>query len=253
MGEAKRRKLAGNYPLSNRAASGRGHARERLSPSESSVAALPHIPDDLRADIAQSVRGIEFRGFGGGTCFFRAAIGTAFLQYLDLPAQLALGGMLYRAGPDPCRDVVAYCGEGNVGQLIPGVGWIGHYWTELHGEVVDFSCGDWRKDTTPDMMLMADDMGPVQWNVEPPDFLWVSEASVAPIPGQYTPEIGRAYYTGWKGPTPPYEQSLKDLETAIDWQPIGRHFADCCQSHALKERVWAAQSGNVFLDLRGQM
>ena len=90
-----------------------------------------------------------------------------------------------------------------MGQLIPGVGWIGHYRTELHGEVVDFSCGDWRKDTTPDMMLIADDMGPVQWNVEPPDFLWVPEASVAPIPGQYTPEIGRAYYTGWKGPTPP--------------------------------------------------
>jgi hypothetical protein len=85
MGEAKRRKLAGNYPLSNRAASGHGHARERLSPSASSVASLPHIPDDLRADIAQSVRGIEFRGFGGGTCFFRATIGTGIVLLRTRP------------------------------------------------------------------------------------------------------------------------------------------------------------------------
>ena len=103
MGEAKRRKLAGNCPSNRAAASCRGHARNRLSSSESSVTSLPHvgelrsatgcpasaghnIPDDLRADIAQSVRGIEFTGFDGGTCFFRAAIGTAFLNHIGIPA-----------------------------------------------------------------------------------------------------------------------------------------------------------------------
>ena len=99
------------------------------------------------------------------------------------------------------------------------------------------------------MMLIADDLGPIQWTVEPPDFLWIPEAPVAPIPGPHTPEIGRAYYNGWKGPTPPVEQSLKDLKTALDWQSISRHFEMCCKFYALKERVWAAQNGHTAVRL----
>jgi hypothetical protein len=76
---------------------------------------LRAIPDDLKADIARSVRSIIL---GGGNCFYRAVIGMEFLRRLGIPTHLALGGLVYRAGPDPIRDVVSYCGPGNRGQMI---------------------------------------------------------------------------------------------------------------------------------------
>jgi hypothetical protein len=206
-------------------------SRPRLPARSQSKAAT--IPDDLKADIAQSVRNIEFSGADGGTCFFRAALGMDFLRRLGIPCGIALGGMVYRAGPDPRRDVVSYCGWGNLGQIIPGKGWLGHYWVQSGTDVIDFSTGDWRSEATPDMLLdlgpmgdlvPMDDLGPIQWTVEPPNFFWVPEATVAPIVGQYTPEIGRAYYTGWRGPTPPVADNLRELTRALDWQLIVRHF-----------------------------
>jgi hypothetical protein len=120
-------------------------------------------------------------------------------------------------------------------------------------DVVDFSVGDWRREATPDMLLdlgpMRDDLGTIQWTVEPPDFFWLAETTVAPIAGQYTPEIGRAYYTGWRGPTPPVEDSLRELKTALDWQAITRQFEACSEQYALKERVWAAQNGHTAVRL----
>jgi hypothetical protein len=136
-------------------------SRPRLPARSQSKAAT--IPDDLKADIAQSVRNIEFSGADGGTCFFRAALGMDFLRRLGIPCGIALGGMVYRAGPDPQRDVVSYCGLGNLGQTIPGTDfWLGHYWVQSGGDVVDFSVGDWRE-TPPD-----DDLGPIQWTVDRP-------------------------------------------------------------------------------------
>src|SRR5437762_1443380 len=100
-----------------------GHSR--TSPSSS---------PDLRADIAASIRGIEFSVTGddscvGGLCLYRAVTGLELLGLLCIPARLTLGGMVYRVGPDSQRDVVAYCGEGNVGRLSEA-GMLGHCWLE---------------------------------------------------------------------------------------------------------------------------
>ena len=88
------------------------------------------IPDDLRRDIAQTVRDAELDiDAPGGLCLYRAIIGRKFLKSLGIAGDLCLGGMVYRAGPDPERDVVWFCGPGNVGQMIDGK-LIGHYWLD---------------------------------------------------------------------------------------------------------------------------
>jgi hypothetical protein len=66
---------------------------------------------------------------------------------------------------------------------------------------------------------------------------------------QYTPEVGRAYYTGWRGPTPAIETSLRELKSALDWELVADHFERCCQYGALRERVWAAQHGHTVIRL----
>lgn len=191
------------------------------------------IPDDLRADIAASIRGIKFSVGGddlclGGLCLYRAVIGFEFLRLLAIPARLALGGMVYRVGPDSQRDVVSYCGEGNVGRLCEDGGFLGHCWLESGDEVVDFSVGDWRATEPEDLGVL----GPVQWTIEPPDFFWLPKASVAPIAGQMTPPLGRAYYTGWRGPSP--VANIQEARAGIDWRTIGSHFMACCTHYALK-------------------
>src|SRR6516165_406525 len=73
------------------------------------------FPDDIKRDIAKTVRSIEWLlpdRRPAGMCFFRTMFGTITLNRLDIPAKPALGGMIYRAGPDEERDVVAFCGPG---------------------------------------------------------------------------------------------------------------------------------------------
>jgi hypothetical protein len=75
MGEAKRRRLAGAYPVP-----------------------AVNIPRDIRDDIASVVRGPTIIDVaGGGKCFFRALLGKLTLRNLGLSAKTVLGGMLYQA------------------------------------------------------------------------------------------------------------------------------------------------------------
>lgn len=192
------------------------------------------IPADLRADIAASIRGIEFSVSGGlsdGLCLYRAVIGLELLRLLDIPARLAIGGMVYRVGSDPHRDVVAFCGEDNVGRLSGDWGMLGHCWIESGEEFVDFSVGDWRGAQPDDVSVL----GPVVWEIEPPDFFWLPRASVSPIRGQPTPELGRAYYTGWRGPPP--ISNLEEARAGIDWPLIASYFKKCGDYYGLKNRV----------------
>jgi hypothetical protein len=65
----------------------------------------------------------------------------------------------------------------------------------------------------------------------------------------HTPELGKAYYTGWRGRTPAIETSLQELKTGLDWGLLAGHFERCCQYGALRERVWAAQHGHTVIRL----
>jgi len=167
------------------------------------------IPDDIKHDIAKVVRSITWElvddngGGSGGMCFFRAMTGCAVLCYLDFVPRVAMGGMVYRCGPDPRRDVVAFCGPGNVAYTLPDGRVLGHSFIEVGNDIVDFSVGDWRENaaTIPDVKLDPDepDLPPPQWTASPPDFFWAAQKTFSPEPGQHTPDIGRAWYTGFAG------------------------------------------------------
>src|SRR5262245_46348702 len=110
------------------------------------------VPDDIKCDIAKTVRSIDWTvvrddpyPFRNGLCFFRNVTGMVTLWKLGIAATLALGGMIYRAGPDEYRDVMAFCGPGNAGTKLPG-GLLGHYFIISGDDIVDFSPGDWKQD-----------------------------------------------------------------------------------------------------------
>ncbi len=129
------------------------------------------MPDDIKADIARVVR-IKFTDSIGGDCVLPAGIGYVTLGLLGFRPQVYVGGMLFRAGRDPLRDTLTFCGPGNAGQMIDDH-FIGHVWLELDGELLDFSCGDWgHLDPRGELRIAGRDLPPIQWQVLPPTFVW---------------------------------------------------------------------------------
>ena len=82
----------------------------------------------------------------GGLCFYRNMTGLVTLWKLGIRARIALGGLVHRVGPDERRDVVAFCGRGNVGTKCSD-GLAAHYFIVSGDKIVDFSVGDWPADS----------------------------------------------------------------------------------------------------------
>ncbi len=227
MGEAKRRRLAGDYP--------KGRAIV--------------IPDDIKRDIAKAVRCIEWVSPDiGGRCLQRAYTGLTVLTMLKIPVRFALGGMIYRCGPDKYRDVVAFCGNGNVGTVFEGKHFLGHYWLMSGNDIVDFNVGDWRQnsDTLPDVRLPGmPELGEAQWTAPPlPDFHWADRSEFTPTTAR-TPDLGRAWYTGFRGDDPIgiMRTVTKDMEPHL--REIVPHIKKAFEWYALKERLFAVRNGHT--------
>ena len=107
----------------------------------------PVLDDDIKWDIATVVHAVQLEG-EGGMCWIRSYVGAQVLAMCGLRPRIGVGSMLYRAGPDPRRDVVAFCGEWNMGCYIDG-NFVGHAWLELGPEadpdVIDFTSCEWRE------------------------------------------------------------------------------------------------------------
>ena len=116
-----------------------------------------------------------------------------------MDAKLAYGAMLYRAGYDPMADVVAYCGLYNIGYVDNFM--LGHLWTELGDDLIDFSCGDWHREAEWQVQVAPDGLPPITWQVEPPQYLWQKAAPLKqawrkigqPALGEYRTVRGRAW------------------------------------------------------------
>ena len=68
---------------------------------------------------------IWFPLIAGQACYIRSAIGYRVLTMLGFEPEARLGGLLFRAGPDPRRDVIAFCGKENYGHMHEGQ-FLGH-------------------------------------------------------------------------------------------------------------------------------
>jgi hypothetical protein len=136
------------------------------------------LPVDVKTDVARFVRSLEWRAKGQqyGFCFFGAISALVTLTMLGVPATLVRGGMIYRAGPDPRRDVIAWCGPDNHLLLSTEETFFGHYWLVSGPDLIDFTVGDWRSDAKRHLRSASPEeraLGPVQWTTPAlPDFFW---------------------------------------------------------------------------------
>jgi hypothetical protein len=151
----------------------------------------------------------------GGMCLFRAFCGEAALVALGITDyQLVIGGLLYRAGPDPVRDCAGFAdGEGRGGFLEDG-SFFGHTWLQVGANFVDFSSGDWKavalaaQEAGTDNIQHIPDLAPMVWETTPPEFIWQYRARLEPTReacgaearkngGYLAPPLGHAWYMGF--------------------------------------------------------
>jgi hypothetical protein len=216
-------------------------------------ATLPvgEIPDDITTDIAKVVRSIEWRLTDdiAGMCFWRAMTGFATLSGLDIPAKPALGGMVYRTGPDERCDVVAFCGEGNLGRKSPR-GILAHYFLVSGQDIIDFSVGDWKGNslTVPDVVVPGQaPLPPICWTTTAPDFFWAHHSNFTPDRSAFTPELGRAWYTGFADDPPDLIAMMDDSMPQI--KTVMPHIARGIEHYALRERLFAVRNGHTAVRL----
>lgn len=158
---------------------------------------IQDIPPARRADIAHVVRSFEMVTGRGGTCSFRACLGHHVLNRLGIRSTIVFGAMLYRAGPHPMRDVVAFCGPGNK----PLAGVLAHCWLHCGNDLIDFSVGDWQPqasrvvDSAFDRLPTGETLEPIQWTAPAlPDFWWRPRSSFDPWQPTGEPKLGEAWY-----------------------------------------------------------
>jgi hypothetical protein len=194
----------------------------------------------VRAGIARIVEAIDFDRsveFGaGGLCLFRSLVALEAMRFCRIDATLYVGSLLYRVGPDPRRDVVAFCGPGNAGFSLPDGSKVFHTWLGVGDDLVDFSVGDWpRLDTLGGEIRVfgAPPLGPIQWTITPPQYWWrPSIEMMRPWRSVGTPALGEAWYGPYDGDVRQVqdmlqrvrEDTLPKITTAVD-QVIDHHAA----------------------------
>lgn len=112
----------------------------------------------------------------------------------------------------------------------------GHLWLEVDDDIVDFSSGHWvaEAETLYETATDPDDrkLGPVEWSVVPPEFIWQSAHSLkAPWRPRGQQTVGEMWYGSWSGCSPNFGVFDRPME---DTAPLIRGFvADA----ALRERI----------------
>jgi hypothetical protein len=235
MGEAKRRKRAGTYPKEHRGK----HGKYRNSTGrEMWLSTKSWLPADIKTHIGQYIiyqndkidyakpdPGIDLDKMLNGT----ACLGLALLRWLGLEPTVKLGGIMYRAGPDPERDTFILCGPGNVGRMI-GDHFLGQIRFELKDEIIDFTCCEWhrwseyqqkkqQKQQRTQVLVDPNNAGRGglakglafrrnRWRHEPPSLIW-SKAEAFTWQPTGVPEPDEVWYCPWQGPPPSWWSELE--------------------------------------------
>lgn len=197
------------------------------------------VPSEVRRDIAAIVRSVKWQlPTRAGTCWYTNCAGVMCLEIIGLPAKMEIGSMVYRCGPDPERDVVAFCGPGNMGMIAPDGYFIGHIYVQSDTDLIDFSVGSWREESDKmEGVCVADrrpdgtSPGPAQWTAPPlPDFIWADRATEkAKWRKGGTPELGEWWFGPTNGPLPAITPPI--LETVED------HFRRQIEVARIRERI----------------
>jgi hypothetical protein len=191
------------------------------------------IPDDVKVDIARIVRRFEFDMPGEGSCFWRARTGLLVLEECGIEAEMKAGGMLIRVGPHRQRDTMRYALHNNFGGYYNG--WlVGHAWNQVGDEIVDFSVGDWDEDVEP--VGPENGLGPVEWQIELPQFIWQPAKSLPRWKSSGVPNMGDIWYGPWGDRMPPPTTTLTE-ESGKLFEPYQGVIKDMVSACEIRERL----------------
>jgi hypothetical protein len=182
---------------------------------------LPDHPEFLPG-IAKVIRAIEFKGLPdlGGHCLFNCLVAMQAMHSCGIASTLHVGSLVYRIGPDPHLDVVAFCGPGNAGGDYQGFK-LFHAWVQAgDDDILDFSVGDWRGlDYAAEVTDGRPASRPPIWTVEPPDYWRLPrKQAVGGWRPEGSPELGEAWYGPYHGDAAEVGRSVRDI--AEDALPI---------------------------------
>jgi hypothetical protein len=169
----------------------------------------------FRDGISKIVRAVDFGPYN--FCLQRSLVARAALRRCRIDASLQLGSLLYRVGPDPYRDVIAFCGRGNAGFNDGNLAAF-HAWLVVGDDIADFSVGDWAATAYQEYTLPgAPDLGPIQWTIpRPPDYWWRPYAELTkPWRPSGTPELGVFWYGPFNGDLKAMHQDLREIEADL--------------------------------------
>jgi hypothetical protein len=149
-------------------------------------------------------------------------MGMMALTHLGIKSRLASGSLIYRVGPHELHDCVAFSGPGNMA-AVPNMF---HMWLQAEGQLIDFTCGDWRtphiEALPPDSPYIETDgsLPPISWTIDPPEYIWRPvEELTAPWKPVGTPELGAMWYHEGVSPR---GSTREELQRYFD--EAGRHF-----------------------------
>jgi hypothetical protein len=126
--------------------------------------------------IAAMVQNIQLAAFLSrrGACKWRALVGKALLDALNIPAEIVIGAAAYRPSP---HQVLGICNEAFVAD---GVDHLHFFLISGNDEVIDFSTADWPSDYPH-----------VRFESPPPPFVWCDHRVVS---GEPPPALGELWY-----------------------------------------------------------
>jgi hypothetical protein len=162
----------------------------------------PHMVADFFKGTSELLKCLQFdigadEGLGG-KCMIRTLAAYQAVRVSNVQARIGIGGLIARVGPDPWRDVVAFCGPGNVGGMEPHSGVpVFHCWLCYENWIFDPSVGEWR-DLDPvacELAAFGKALPVVQWDITLPSY-WLKPT--AEVEGAWrphgAPELGKAWY-----------------------------------------------------------
>ena len=149
----------------------------------------PALPAEYLA-IARQINVITVTTIGGA-CFFHNIAAHRILKHHGIQTQIVVGGAVFRTGSG-AMDAVIWADQNNQAS-----GSFQHFWlADDAGRIIDFSTKTWRGEMDIDPAVLSGQIEPLQWEIEPPEFIWQHRKDFIGKPkGRFNlPDIGKAIY-----------------------------------------------------------
>jgi hypothetical protein len=196
------------------------------------------VPPSMLADffkgIALQVDKLEFHGLLGigGSCIFRTLAAYQAAAASNVDVTIGFGGLLARVGPDPQRDVVAFCGPHNMGFILPNGHAAFHCWLRYQDWIFDASLDEWPHldSVGTELVTFGEALPPIQWTTTLPHY-WLKPAAEVELAWrpQGTPAIGEAWYGPFHGDGEIIMQRIRSVHADVGRQ-IASGLAHICNA-----------------------